>query len=737
VVLTGISMGGFGAWAIAAAEPDRWAAVVPVCGGGDSDAAAKLANLPIWCFHGAADRIVPPDESRRMIAALEKGGASPLYTEFAATGHNVWDAAYGSRELFTWLLEQKRGTGVRTAAAADVAAMTGIGVKPAVAPTVAPFVPALEIPNAVFVRLGNEMLAALADSIPQVIPPDALAGTLADVQQNTSAEGMSITVQLRGLGYHGRVTRAVIEPRKGNRIAITLAMRDVNIVINRTNISGEISAAVGPIRIVLGHRADLPISFDVEPVIEDRRLRLKLHSTRFRLPRDNWSVGYPQWVNASGGLFVTDERVGSGLRNGLYNDPGRIEREVIATVPRMIEQLEERLTFEPVNRIVANLWPLPIYEPRVRAWPAAVHVDDTGATVALGISVAAYDRHSAPDHPKQVTLPITDAMQSVGGDQFRFGIATGLMEPISTQVVADGVARAHVSDMPMKKLQPLGDAATLREIAPDLKRHGDARVRAVFRVAGPLRLGRGEGDSADAIVFEMSKVACSIAVQDAKSNEWTPFLEIEASLRHAARPSVTPRTPSTRVLALDWLGDATIDATASFAANYKPADDQIDVGRIREILAAAWHDWTQADALVKVPVEDIDLGFSKLRADSIGWDGAYLATTFAPAGFVMRNLTDQPIAYEIKGPYSDWGGPYTLEPQKDHRYPIAYPVTCRFRSGSTTKVYTLPAGSRFEFQSTDDGKPELYASREEPIAQPDAAPRESNPTIPKTDTKPQ
>jgi dienelactone hydrolase len=736
VFLTGISMGGFGAWAIAAADPDRWAAVVPISGGSDPDTAAKLTNLPIWCFHGAADRIVPADESRRMVAAVEQAGGKSLFTEFEATGHNVWDAAYGSRELFTWLLAQKRGTGVRTATSADMAAMTGIGVKPAVAPIEAPFVPALEIPNAVFVRLGNEMLAALADSIPQVIPPDALAGTLPDVQQNTSAEGMAITVQLRGLSYRGRVTRAVIEPRAENRIAITLAMRDVNIVINRTNISGEISASAGPIRIVLGHRADLPIAFDVEPVIEERRLRLKLHGTRFRLPRDNWTVGYPQWVNASGGMFVTDERVGSGLRNGLYNDPGRIEREVIAAVPRMLEQLEDQFSFEPVNRIVANLWPLPVYEPRVRAWPEAVHVDDGGATVALGISVAAYGPRSAPDQPRRVTLSDSNSVRSVGGEQFRFGLATGLMEPIATQVVADDAARAHVSDMPMKKLQPLGDAATLREIAPDLKRHGDARVRAVFRLAGPLRLGRGDGDAADAIVFEMSKVVCSISVQEPKSNEWTPFLEIEASLRHAARPNVSPRTPSTRVLKLDWLGDAAIDATAHFAANYKPADEQIDGGRIRQILADAWHDWTQADALVKVPVEDIDLGFSKLRADSIGWDGAYLATTFTPAGFVMRNLTDQPIAYEIKGPYSDWGGPYTLEPQKDHRYPISYPVTCRFRSGATSKVYTLPAGSRFEFQSAEAGKPELYASREEPIDEAEAPPRDSNQTNSETDTKP-
>jgi len=721
VFLTGISMGGFGAWANAVADPDRWAAVVPISGGGDEAAAAKIAHLPTWCFHGAEDRIVPTDESRQMIAAVRKAGGKPRYTEYSGAGHNVWDTAYGSDELWAWLLAQKHGTSVQPVAGAHAASGPTEGTKPASAAVEVPFVPALEMPQAVYIRLGNEMLAALADSLPQALPADALSGTLQDVQQNTAAEGRAITVQLRGISYRGRVSRAVIEARGNNRIAITLTVRDVNLVINRTNIWGDISATAGPLRIVLGHRADLPISFEVEPVVEQRRVRLKLLSTQFRLPRDNWSVGRPEWVNTSGGMFVTEDRVANGLRNGFYSDPGRIEREVKATVPRMIDQLENRLGFEPVDQIVAGLWPLPVYQPRLRTWPSAVRVDDTGATVVLGVSVATFDPKSAPAEPKRVELAGSDVLETISGERFRFGVAPGLMEPLSQQVVAEDAARAHVSDMPMKKLQPLGDAKTLAEIVPDLKRRGDELVRAELRLAGALRLSRGEGDAADAIVFEMPKVLCSVSVRPLKSEisnlksaEWMPYLEIEASLRHAARPAVTTPTTSTRVLALDWQGQAAIAVQAKFAPGIKPSDDTIDVSRIREILVAAWQEWTEVGALAKVPLDDLDLGLSKLRAEQVGWDGAYLSTTFGPAGLFIRNLTDQPIAYEIKGPYSEWGGPYTLDPQKDHRYPIAYPVTCRFRVRGAERVYTLPAGSRFEFQSTEPGQFELYGSREEP-----------------------
>src|SRR5262249_17824040 len=56
VYLTGLSMGGSGTWSLAAKYPGRWAAIVPVCGGGDPKQAEKIKHLPCWCFHGSADK---------------------------------------------------------------------------------------------------------------------------------------------------------------------------------------------------------------------------------------------------------------------------------------------------------------------------------------------------------------------------------------------------------------------------------------------------------------------------------------------------------------------------------------------------------------------------------------------------------------------------------------------------------------------------------------------------------
>lgn len=106
IYLTGLSMGGYGTWSLATAHPDKWAAIVPVCGGGDPTQADKIKHIPTWCFHGDADKAVKVEKSRDMIDALKKAGGMPKYSEYPGVGHNSWDKAYGTAELYDWLLKQ-------------------------------------------------------------------------------------------------------------------------------------------------------------------------------------------------------------------------------------------------------------------------------------------------------------------------------------------------------------------------------------------------------------------------------------------------------------------------------------------------------------------------------------------------------------------------------------------------------------------------------------------------------
>jgi acetyl esterase/lipase/prenyltransferase beta subunit len=108
VILTGLSMGGSGSWQLATAHPERFAAVVPICGRGKIEDAAKLKSLPVWSFCGDADRDQTVLNMRAMVEALEQAGASPRITEYRGVGHLSWDRVYNDAEVIDWMLAQRK-----------------------------------------------------------------------------------------------------------------------------------------------------------------------------------------------------------------------------------------------------------------------------------------------------------------------------------------------------------------------------------------------------------------------------------------------------------------------------------------------------------------------------------------------------------------------------------------------------------------------------------------------------
>ena len=123
VYLTGLSLGGNGAWYLAYHHPERFAAVVPVCGFVTARASApaivpgadpyravaeRIARVPVWIVHGGADPVVSVDESRRMVAALKAAGADVHFAELPGIGHESWVPGYADPALAQWLFRQHR-----------------------------------------------------------------------------------------------------------------------------------------------------------------------------------------------------------------------------------------------------------------------------------------------------------------------------------------------------------------------------------------------------------------------------------------------------------------------------------------------------------------------------------------------------------------------------------------------------------------------------------------------------
>jgi predicted peptidase len=108
VYCTGLSMGGFGTYRLVAAYPERFAAALPICGGGEPAAMARsLRRVPIWAFHGAKDDVVPLRRSEEMVHAIRCAGGDVRFTVYPDVGHDSWKRAYANPEVYDWLLSHR------------------------------------------------------------------------------------------------------------------------------------------------------------------------------------------------------------------------------------------------------------------------------------------------------------------------------------------------------------------------------------------------------------------------------------------------------------------------------------------------------------------------------------------------------------------------------------------------------------------------------------------------------
>jgi predicted peptidase len=109
IYLTGLSMGGYAAWDYAVVHPDKFAAIIPICGGTSyPDYLYHIKDVPIWAFHGAKDDIVPIEESEIAVESLRSFDGNIKFTIYPEAGHDAWTETYNNPKVFEWLLEQSK-----------------------------------------------------------------------------------------------------------------------------------------------------------------------------------------------------------------------------------------------------------------------------------------------------------------------------------------------------------------------------------------------------------------------------------------------------------------------------------------------------------------------------------------------------------------------------------------------------------------------------------------------------
>jgi dienelactone hydrolase len=773
-ILTGWSMGGYGTWSQGAADPSHWSALVPVSGGGDPTWGSKLASVPIWAFAGANDQVVPPRDTVQMVDAVRAAGGHPTLSVVPDVGHDVWQKVYNDSQLYVWLMNPKltpaeaaaAGTGQAPASTPAFSAQPGAR-SPAPAELEGPFVPALSIPNAMSVRLGNDALRAIAYSAPKMIPPDALTGSINDIYSSTESSGYTFSVQFSRISYAGQLERAYIKAFAPEHLNLQLALR-ATMTIGATYVSGAgRSAYAGPISVVIGTRTPVWLGIDVTPYIDGERLRLKYNAARFDIPYDDWYVTPPYGVSTRG-LGMTEDKVSSGLVQGIYGQKSRIEQEVQSIVPFILSKVEERLDLAEVSQVANTFWPLPVYRPRLQVWPQAVSTDERGISVLLGVTAAAIDPHKAPAKPRVERSAGVDLASVAPGTDLAVGVAPDLLQPLTKMLIDDNVARINVLDIPEKSFAAFADRKALSEVFPDLaSRPSDTQVWAELRLESPIAIRdagptpseartavaqskshasdekpANQEKSADkqkpakkengvrvtvlkanspetpgprAFEFVVPKAVISIAIKDSPSaTKWTPYAELDVNLVQRATATLLHRGFSERGLRLDWAGNPEVKTSAHFAPDAAPKNPEIQTEKLREMFVSAWNAWTHKGPATQFAVADIDFQYAKLRLDGVDWKPPVLSVLFDQPGIKITNSSNADLVYEVKDIYSPWSSEITLAPGKSQEFKVSEPLLFRrMANGDSSQNYTLPVGLQYEFRvAPTGGQPNLFRMRE-------------------------
>ena len=166
-----------------------------------------------------------------------------------------------------------------------------------------------------------------------------VSGTLQNMQQQVQKNGVAFQCVFQNLSYRGEVTRAVVEQKSSEQATLWLGLKNLQLSIQGISLAGSVGQAnCGPLQLMMGHRKELWIAFDLARVEQNGQPQLTVQGTRFQLPPDNWTFGEPAWVRTSG-LLMNERNVREGLRNGLRNSRQRVEHGMIQGAPGLLTKV--------------------------------------------------------------------------------------------------------------------------------------------------------------------------------------------------------------------------------------------------------------------------------------------------------------------------------------------------------------------------------------------------------------
>ncbi len=695
-----------------------------MAGFGDLSKARSLKNVPIWAFHGSKDIEVKPTDHKRMVDAVREAGGRAYFTLLPEVRHNILNVVFGDDALYEWMLNPKSEP--RPEAIVQ-AAKSPLKKSKRTSDFLQPFVPGVEVPQAIYVHLDPQAIEALAYALPDMVPTDALSASAPNIYQVRPGVVSRFYIELAGINYRGMLERVVVNTKNDGWMTINLGLRNLIAEIGSTNIHNRMIAAnAGPMDIVIGQSQPVWLSFDVRPTVVDKKIKFEVGARHFAIPNESYYVTAPQ-VGVSRGIPLMRGRisstVSSKLVEGAYGRKTEIEQKVLDAVPGLVTRLEQELDKSLQRTHEIGGWPMPALQPRYRLWVDSMRVDQGGISVILG-AVFAQPGFNPTARPVRRVERETVKLETIStGRGFTLGFSGALVEGLTGTIVDSGAAVMNADDMPIKEFGAFGEVDQIRKAVPDLARYGNQlRLRTRFRAVEPIlcnaveqpttaNANMSDGKSpttASKCIVQLGLPHLVLDVQIKTSPEqaqWQTCAEFDLRSVQEFKLSVREPAFTERTFLLKKNAPEEIAVKGHFADGYVAEDNTLHPEVIAELLRTAWNAAGKLDLVDEVAMKDRLIGPANLRLTEIETIGPFISLRYLPAKTRITNLTSDPIVYEVRGPQSSWGGPFTLKPNESSDFPVPYPVTLRRTLQNREEIQTLPMGSHFIFGRVNDPKP--------------------------------
>jgi len=615
-ILLGWSMGGYGAWSLAAQYPEKWSAVMALAGGAIHDQ-LPLQGLaerktPVWAISAKDDPLIPFERSQRLVQQLDAAGGNATFTLLESRFHDFTPQLFAAPQVFQWLLDP-------TSVNPEQIDFQHVAPSPGRTHYYDRCVVELKtIPKSLAMRLGNAPFEQMAQDLPELLTSTPLSGTLANVDQTFGQPNNQMRVQLTDLSYRCEVSRIWAHGISGGRLGLEIDFQPLELTIGQTTLdSARSQAQTGPIHIRVGIHKPAVLRLEVQPVIQNDQLRLRLLRKDFSFDNGNWYIEPPQQVEAHSDQFTSDQLV-TGIVGSLYGSRQDLIDRILGVIPELLQRAEQELQQRSAPGLARLLSPLPVLVPDLKVSPSAIRTDAQGVSVICDLKIAS---RVARDFSLSLnSLQIQNLPQN---NQLSLELALDAVTAVSQLTVDQNLAVVNVLDISEDEFARLANPQFMNEILPDMHAAEDEQLETLLRLLHPMQVQGTSGERASAstqLELQSSGVALDIFRRHSSQTAPQPVGRILFSLQQTItiEPPTDQDSPEA-AFEMRWSPECNVRFLRAESLNGHPVP-QVNGERFQKLFHDAWSAWGQAHGQQQIPMTVNRMGASWLRLERLQAD---------------------------------------------------------------------------------------------------------------------